>query len=519
MTNARRRNDGLEEHDPNSTAPSVAQAAAYAQPAPRRTGPLQGLTDPSLKAVGTQHRGFRTLIHNHYFMRLWLAQLISQTIMNAANYALIIVTQQTGSGSFTAAAGAIVAFSLPALLFGAPAGVLVDRFDRRLVLWVSNLLRAVASIGFVFVLMIDSTPLLPVYILAFFMALVGQFFAPAEGAAIPLLVRREEMIHALSLFNITFTLAQAAGLIILGPLMLALVPQISLDLGTHGIEFTSRETLFIVIALLYLVCVGLILSLPKARMKVSQQSHNQQDVLFAPKDMSQIRRVYISILQTGNFIRKDRRLLISVGQLALGGSVVAVIAMIAPGFVHEFFNKPAELAAIVFVPAGAGLVLGSAITPNVAKRFGYTRTITTGVFMVAGSAALLAAVHAIAPHLYGSEYVLRCPIVFGCHDAADLHHRHWAGLYQRSGADHAAGPLTELDQRARAGGAGHDSQRGYDSIRTRYGSSRRRVWAIARDTGSGWYNSDWRTFECLYWWSARRWRTPACIIMCIWQVA
>jgi MFS family permease len=343
-------------------------------------------------------------------MRLWLAQLISQTIMNAANYALIIVTQQTGSGSFTAAAGAIVAFSLPALLFGAPAGVLVDRFDRRLVLWVSNLLRAFASIGFVFVLMIDSTPLLPVYILAFFMALVGQFFAPAEGAAIPLLVRREEMIHALSLFNITFTLAQAAGLIILGPLMLALVPQINLDLGTHGIEFTSRETLFIVIALLYLVCVGLILSLPKARMKVSQQSHNQQDVLFAPKDMSQIRRVYVSILQTGNFIRKDRRLLISVGQLALGGSVVAVIAMIAPGFVHEFFNKPAELAAIVFVPAGAGLVLGSAITPNVAKRFGYTRTITTGVFMVAGSAALLSAVHAIAPHLYGSNTFYDAPL-------------------------------------------------------------------------------------------------------------
>jgi MFS family permease len=119
--------------------------------------------------------------------------------------------------------------------------------------------------------------------------------------------------------------------------------------------------------------------------------------------MSQIRRVYISILQTGNFIRKDRRLLISVGQLALGGSVVAVIAMIAPGFVHEFFNKPPELAAIVFVPAGAGLVLGSAVTPNVAKRFGYTRTIAVGVFTVAGCAALLAAVHAIAPHIFGAH--------------------------------------------------------------------------------------------------------------------
>jgi MFS family permease len=409
MTNPRRRNDPPEEQNPDSRAAGVAPVA-FAPNEHRRTGPLQGFTDPSLKAVGGRPRGFRTLMRNRYFLRLWLAQLISQTIMNAANYALIIVTQRSGSGSFTAAAGAIVAFSLPALLFGAPAGVLVDRFDRRLVLWTSNLLRAIASVVFVVVLMLDSTPLLPVYILAFFIALVGQFFAPAEGAAIPLLVGREEMIHALSLFNITFTLAQAAGLIILGPLMLALVPTIHIGTATHGIDFTSRETLFIVIALLYMVCVGLILSIPKSRMKVTQQSHNQQDVLFASSDMSQIRRVYVSILQTGNFIRKDRRLLISVGQLALGGSVVAVIAMIAPGFVEEFFHKPPELAAIVFVPAGAGLVLGSAITPNVARWLGYTRTIAVGVIMLAGSAALLAGGRAVAPHIFGAQTFYDAPL-------------------------------------------------------------------------------------------------------------
>jgi MFS family permease len=341
---------------------------------------------------------------------LWLAQLISQTIMNAANYALIIVTQRSGTGSFTAAAGAIVAFSLPALLFGAPAGVLVDRFDRRLVLWVSNLLRAIASIVFVFVLMVDSTPLLPVYIIAFFIALVGQFFAPAEGAAIPQLVRKDELIHALSLFNITFTLAQAAGLIILGPLMLALIPTFRVGDAAHGVEFTSRETLFIVIAALYIVCIGLILSIPRARMKVNRQARNQDDVLFEPKEMSQVRRVYVSILQTGNFIRKDRRLLISVGQLALGGSVVAVIAMIAPGFVEDFFHKPAELAALVFVPAGAGLVIGSAVTPNVARLLGYTRTIAVGVIMLASSAALLALVRAVAPHVFGQTAFFDAPL-------------------------------------------------------------------------------------------------------------
>lgn len=409
MTNAHRRNDPPEERNPNDTAPAGVAPVVLAPHVPHPTGTLNGGTDPSLRASGG-HRGFRTLMRNRYFLRLWLAQLISQTIMNAANYALIIVTQKSGTGSFTAAAGAIVAFSLPALLFGAPAGVLVDRFDRRMVLWVSNLLRAIACVVFAAVLFLDTTPLLPVYIIAFFIALVGQFFAPAEGAAIPLLVRRDELIHALSLFNITFTLAQAAGLIILGPLMLALIPTFYVGSGAESIAVTSRQTLFIVIAALYVVCIGLILSIPKSRMKMAQQSRDANDALFEPKEMSQIRRVYVSILQTGNFIRKDRKLLVSVCQLALGGSIVAVIAMIAPGFVEEFFNRPAELAALVFIPAGAGLVLGSAITPNAARKLGYNRTIAVGVVMLAGCAALLAGVRAVAPHVFGVPAFYDAPL-------------------------------------------------------------------------------------------------------------
>ena len=413
MTNAQRRNDPPEERNPNNPAAGGVAPVVLAPHVPRSTGPLNGFTDPSLRAPGGRKRGFRTLMRNPYFLRLWLAQLISQTIMNAANYALIIVTQKAGTGSFTAAAGAIVAFSLPALLFGAPAGVLVDRLDRRLVLWVSNLLRAIACVIFAAVLFIDSTPLLPVYIIAFFIALVGQFFAPAEGAAIPLLVRRDELIHALSLFNITFTLAQAAGLIILGPLMLALIPTFQFGSGSTAIDITSRQTLFIVIAALYVVCIGLILSIPKAKMKMPAQARDTEDALFEPKEMSQVRRVYVSILQCGNFIRKDRKLLISVCQLALGGSIVAVIAMIAPGFVEQFFHQPAELAALVFVPAGAGLVIGSAITPNVARWLGYTRTITIGIIMLAGCAALLAGVHAVAPRLFGAETFYNAPLYLG----------------------------------------------------------------------------------------------------------
>ncbi|HEV8192179.1 MAG TPA: MFS transporter, partial [Ktedonobacterales bacterium] len=220
------------------TSAPLPQGAPHAAP----TGlPLDiAVQDPQVR--GAAAHGFRTVLGNRYFLRLWMAQVISQTIMNAANYGIIIlVTKQVQS--FTATGGAIVAFSLPALIFAAPAGVVVDHLDRRLVLWLSNLLRAGAAILFVVSLIINQNALVPAYLLAFFMAMIGQFFAPAEGAAIPRLVRSDELIHALALFNITFTLAQAAGLIVLGPLALLLIPEIHIGPATGGMTIEPIVTL------------------------------------------------------------------------------------------------------------------------------------------------------------------------------------------------------------------------------------------------------------------------------------
>ena len=127
--------------------------------------------------------GFRSTLRNRFFQRLWLAQVISQTVQNATNYGSIVLLAQV-SHSSTAVGGVIIAFSLPAVLFGVPAGVLVDRMDKRLILWVSNGLRALASFGFVASILSDSHNYLLIYLLTFFISVIGQFFGPAEGAAI-----------------------------------------------------------------------------------------------------------------------------------------------------------------------------------------------------------------------------------------------------------------------------------------------------------------------------------------------
>src|SRR2546423_7643492 len=168
------------------------------------TGGAQGEGERGeyVMAVAAPRSGFRTLLRKRNFVLLWMAQLISMTILNASNYALLVLIEEI-TGSTTLVGLAIICFSLPAVLFGAPAGVYVDRMDKRLVLWGSNLLRALATFIFAIVLLIDHHQLIPVYLLTFLISSIGQFFTPAEGSSIPMLVSEEELMPALSLFNIT----------------------------------------------------------------------------------------------------------------------------------------------------------------------------------------------------------------------------------------------------------------------------------------------------------------------------
>src|SRR5712691_8558399 len=209
-------------------------------------------------ALTAPQGGFITLLKNKNFLRLWLAQLISLTILFASNYGLLVLIEEV-TGSTTLVGLAIISFSLPALLFGAPAGVYVDRMNKRRVLWGSNCLRAIATFAFVVALLLNRHQLIPIYLLTFLISCIGQFFTPAEGASIPLLVNESELMPALSLFNITFTLSQAIGFIIFAPLVLSLLPTFS-----FGITLDSIEILYLIIGLLYLICALLIKLIPSS---------------------------------------------------------------------------------------------------------------------------------------------------------------------------------------------------------------------------------------------------------------
>ena len=50
----------------------------------------------------------------------------------------------------------------------------------------------------------------------------------------------------------------------------------------------------------------------------------------------------------------------AIWQLTLGGVVTAIITLLAPSFIVQFLRQPAELAGLIFVPAGVGGLLAAA---------------------------------------------------------------------------------------------------------------------------------------------------------------
>jgi Na+/melibiose symporter-like transporter len=333
-------------------------------------------------ATATPQRGFHTLFKNRNFLLLWLAQLLSMTVLNASNYAIIVLIEEI-TGSTTLIALAIICFSIPAVIIGAPAGVFVDHRNKRRVLFYSNILRAFATFGFVISLVINRNELVTVFLLTFLISSIGQFFTPAEGASIPLLVDEDELTSALSLFNITFMLSQAIGFIVFAPIILSLLP--SFNLGS--IPIFPAEVLYAIIAVLYLVSALLISMIPSKAFTERKHERGEQTGTDA---IGALQSVWNEVREGWTFIRRNSQLFLAVIQLSFAGVLLLVIGELATPLVTRLFNLPASPGlVIVFAPAGVGLVAGSIVMPRILQRMSKEHAIFIGNLVLAGTIVLL----------------------------------------------------------------------------------------------------------------------------------
>ncbi len=229
------------------------------------------------------------------------------------------------------------------MIIGAPAGVFVDHRNKRRILFYSNILRAIATFGFVISLLINRNELITIFLLTFLISSIGQFFTPAEGASIPLLVDEEELTSALSLFNITFMLSQAIGFIVLAPAILLLLPSFKLV----NIPIFPAEVLYVIIAVLYLVSALLIALIPS---KAFAERKRERDEQAGTNAIGALQNVWNEVREGWSFIRHNRQLFLAVVQLSFAGVLLLVIGELAIPLVTRLFDLPASSVALFLLP-------------------------------------------------------------------------------------------------------------------------------------------------------------------------
>src|SRR5262245_10202687 len=147
------------------------------------------------------------VFHKRNFTLLWLSQLISTSGSALTDLAAgILIYRETGSA--LAVGLMLAATALPALVVGLVAGVFVDRYDRKKIMIVSCLLRAVLVASIPAAVAININLL---YVIVFINAAIAQFFDPAQESVIPDIATDEELAAANSFLSISSFGSTAIG--------------------------------------------------------------------------------------------------------------------------------------------------------------------------------------------------------------------------------------------------------------------------------------------------------------------
>ena|GEM_PF-190896 len=129
------------------------------------------------------------------FRLLWSAQLVSTVGTALTDLAAgILVFRLTGSALSVGLM--FMATSIPTLFIGLIAGVFVDRYDRRKIMVIADLLRAAIVFSIPFVIGHDGKNIVYLYLAVAAVSSISQFFNPANDAVLPEVASDEELAAA-----------------------------------------------------------------------------------------------------------------------------------------------------------------------------------------------------------------------------------------------------------------------------------------------------------------------------------
>jgi predicted MFS family arabinose efflux permease len=200
----------------------------------------------SLTATERPSNGLMRIFRNPNFVRLWIGSVTSGA-GTAVGSIIVIWLVYSATKSALAISVLGIAQFLPTLALGLLAGALIDRLDRRRLLITCDVARAVTFGGMALYILLYGISTVTLIAAVFLVATFSTLFRPATNAAIPRILRSEELADGNGLLQGGTTIAQFVGTPLGGLILLTVGAAIGLAINALTFAVSGLMIFFMVI--------------------------------------------------------------------------------------------------------------------------------------------------------------------------------------------------------------------------------------------------------------------------------
>jgi len=277
------------------------------------------------------------------------------------------------------ATGIYVANTIPAMLLGTVAGVWADRWPKRTVMVASNGLRALLVLLIPLCLIPGPTWMglswgyWALVLMTFLESVLTQFFAPAEQAAIPLLVPSHQLLAANSAYQATSMAATIVGFA-LGDPILRLLRMVLEPTGLRDGE-----------VLLLPFCYGMA-ALAIAGITIAEPARSSRNV-----------SVWQEVGEGLQVLKERASVRGAMLQLVLLYSILAALYVLAISLAAAIGELGPTGFGTLLAMSGVGLAVGALVMAQLGDRFRRRLLAAVGLGMIAGALVLLGQIRGNLP--------------------------------------------------------------------------------------------------------------------------
>jgi MFS family permease len=311
--------------------------------------------------------GMLTVLKNRDFSALWLSQLVSKVGDNFAVVAALVLINELAAKTGLAVVVIAAAMTIPQL-FALVSGVFVDRFSRKSVMILTDLLRA--GLILLPLLIRNSGQLYILYLTAFAIMALGAMYIPARNASVPNMVPEEHLLTANALIQATELVSLIAGA----------------SLATLVISLTSTYTAFIVDSITFGV---------SALFLVAANIPQGPAAAFSARSdaTGEFRQYWVSFVDGVRYIGSNKHLLQLMAITTVATLGLSATVLLAAAYFKQLLGISAEYLGLLQTAEGIGMAAG-AVLISVYASWARSRQIVSVTMIVLGLGIL---VFALAP--------------------------------------------------------------------------------------------------------------------------